>query len=252
MKGRTPPSIASRSIRVLLKGGLDAKEARSGSAAWRRRAAALTGAAKKVEAVYGTQFLNHATLEPMNCTAKWDDGKVEIWVGTQNGDASLAAAAEAAGVKLDAVKVTQAPDLGGGFGRRGKQDYVRQAVLIAKQVPGRPVKLIWSREEDMQHGFYRPITQCKLTAGLDAQGNVTGIARAHFRAIDPGLSGAATHGKRRRSRGVPGLDRGRVRLHGDPEPADRPWAVRNTSVPVGFWRGVNTNQNALYHGVLHR
>ena len=104
----------------------------------------------------------------MNCTAKFADGKVEIWVASQNGDASLAAAAEAAGVKLADVKVNKL-HLGGGFGRRGQQDYTRQAVLIAKQVPGRPVKLIWSREEDTQHDFYRPITQCKLTAGLDAR-----------------------------------------------------------------------------------
>ena len=180
----------------------------------------------------------------MNCTARWDDGKIEIWVGSQNGDASLAAAAEAAGVKLDAVKVHK-HDLGGGFGRRGNQDYVRQAVLIAKQVPGRPVKLMWSREEDMQHGFYRPITQCKLTAGLDAQGNVTGL---HAR-----ISGQSILAYLAPQRMENGVDR--VAFQG--------WtaeefgymaipsllidhAVRNTSVPVGFWRGVNTNQNALY------
>src|ERR1019366_4431580 len=166
-------TVNSKQIDELLKTGLDAKEAALGQ----RHGdidAALAGAASKVEAVYGTQYQNHATLEPMNCTAKWDDGKIEIWVGSQNGDASLAAAAEAAGVRLDAV-IVHKHHLGGGFGRRGQQDYVRQAVLIAKQIPGRPVQLIWSREEDMQHGFYRPITQCKLTAGLDAQGNVTGL-----------------------------------------------------------------------------
>src|SRR5690606_33800968 len=103
----------------------------------------------------------HATLEPMNCTAKVTPEGVEIWVATQNGDASLAAAAEAGEVPLSKVKVTKL-HLGGGFGRRGFQDYTRQAVMIARQVPGRPVKLIWSREEDMQHGFYRPITQAKL------------------------------------------------------------------------------------------
>lgn len=166
-------SVDSKQIDTLLKTGLDAKEAALGQ----RHGdidAALSGAAMKVEAVYGTQFQNHATLEPMNCTAKWDNGKIEIWVGSQNGDASLATAAEAAGVRLDAVMVHKHP-LGGGFGRRGQQDYVRQAVMIAKQVPGQPVKLIWSREEDMRHGFYRPITQCKLTAGLDAQGNLAGL-----------------------------------------------------------------------------
>jgi isoquinoline 1-oxidoreductase beta subunit len=236
-------SVNSQQIDTLLKGGLDAKEAALGQQHG-DIAAALTGAATKVEAVYGTQFQSHATLEPMNCTARWDDGKIEIWVGSQNGDASLAAAAEAAGVKLDAVKVHK-HDLGGGFGRRGNQDYVRQAVLIAKQVPGRPVKLMWSREEDMQHGFYRPITQCKLTAGLDAQGNVTGL---HAR-----ISGQSILAYLAPQRMENGVDR--VAFQG--------WtaeefgymaipsllidhAVRNTSVPVGFWRGVNTNQNALY------
>jgi isoquinoline 1-oxidoreductase beta subunit len=236
-------TVDSAQIDTLLKGGLDAKEAALGQQHG-DVAGALAGAATKVEAVYGTQFQNHATLEPMNCTAKWDDGKVEIWVGSQNGDASLAAAAEAAGVRLDAVKVHK-HHLGGGFGRRGNQDYVRQAVLIAKQLPGRPVKLIWSREEDMQHGFYRPITQCKLTAGLDAQGNVTGL---HAR-----ISGQSILAYLAPQRMENGVDR--VAFQGwTPEEFGYmaipnlliDHAVRNTHVPVGFWRGVNTNQNALY------
>ncbi len=111
----------------------------------------------------------------MNCTAKVDGDSVEIWVPTQNGEAALTTAAKAAGVQEENVKVHK-HDLGGGFGRRGQQDYVRQAVLIAKQVAGRPVKLIWTREEDIQHGFYRPIAQCKLTGGLDAEGNLTSLA----------------------------------------------------------------------------
>jgi isoquinoline 1-oxidoreductase beta subunit len=236
-------TVDSKQIDTLLKGGLDAKEAALGQSHGDIDAA-LAGAAKKVEAVYGTQFQAHATLEPMNCTALWDNGKVEIWVGSQNGDASLAAAAEAAGVKLDSVKVNK-HHLGGGFGRRGNQDYVRQAVLIAKQVPGKPVKLIWSREEDMQHGFYRPITQCKLTAGLDAQGNVTAL---HAR-----LSGQSILAYLAPQRMENGIDK--VAFQGwTPEELGYmaipnllvDHAVRNTHVPVGFWRGVNTNQNALY------
>ena len=140
-------NVDSAQIAALLKTGLDAKEAALGQKHGDVESA-LAGAAKTVEAVYGAPFLAHATMEPMNCTAKFADGKVEIWVPSQNGDASLAAAAEAAGVKLADVKVNKL-HLGGGFGRRGQQDYTRQAVLIAKQVPGRPVKLIWSREEDM-------------------------------------------------------------------------------------------------------
>jgi isoquinoline 1-oxidoreductase beta subunit len=236
-------TVDSQQIDALLKTGLDAKEA----ALAQRHGdidAALAGAATKVEAVYGTQYQAHATMEPMNCTAKWDNGKIEIWVASQNGDASLAAAAEAAEVKLDAVKVNK-HHLGGGFGRRGQQDYVRQAVLIAKQVPGRPVKLIWSREEDTQHDFYRPITQCKLTAALDPQGKVTGLhARLSGQSIlaflapqrmDNGVDRTAFQGWTPEEFGymaVPNL----LIDH----------AVRNTHVPVGFWRGVNTNQNALF------
>ena len=235
--------VDSKQIDALLKTGLDAKEAALGQTHG-DVTAALAAAPKKVEAVYGTQFQNHATLEPMNCTALWTDGRIEVWVGSQNGDATLAVAAEAAGVRLDAVKVNK-HHLGGGFGRRGNQDYVRQAVLIAKQIPGKPVKLIWTREEDMQHGFYRPITQCKLSAGLDAEGNVTAL---HAR-----ISGQSILAYLMPQRMENGVDK--IAFQG--------WApdefgymaipnllidhaVRNTHVPVGFWRGVNTNQNALY------
>ncbi|BBK42254.1 aldehyde dehydrogenase [Allostella vacuolata] len=236
-------NVTSASIAEFLKEGLDAKEAavghRIGDAP-----AAIAGAAKKIEAVYGTPFLNHATLEPMNCTAKVSEEGVEIWVASQNGDASLAAAAEAGGVPLSKVKVNKL-HLGGGFGRRGFQDYTRQAVLIAKQVPGRPVKMIWSREEDMQHGFYRPITQAKLVGGLDAEGNLVGL---HFR-----LSGQSILASVAPSRVVNGLDR----LHFQGLLDDEfgymaipnlliDHAMRNTHVPVGFWRGVNHNQNAVY------
>jgi len=236
-------NVNSASIAKHLESGLDAKEAfvglKQGDAE-----AGLKGAAKVVEAVYGTPFLNHATLEPMTCTAKWDGTNIEVWVSSQNGDASLAAAAEAAGVQLANVKVNK-HHLGGGFGRRGQQDYVRQAVLIAKQVPGRPVKMIWSREEDMQHGFYRPITMAKMKAGLDAQGNLVALhARLSGQSILAHLFPA--------------------RLAGGADPVQfQGWnkeefgyqaipnilidhAMRNTHVPVGFWRGVNHNQNAVY------
>jgi isoquinoline 1-oxidoreductase subunit beta len=236
-------NVDSAQIAELLKSGLDAKEAALGQQHGDVEAA-LAGAAKKVEAVYAAPFLAHATMEPMNCTAKFADGKVEIWVASQNGDASLAAAAEAAGIKLADVKVNKL-HLGGGFGRRGQQDYTRQAVLIAKQVPGRPVKLIWSREEDTQHDFYRPITQCKLTAGLDADGNVTAL---HAR-----LSGQSILAYLMPSRMENGVDRIAFQSWTEEEFGygtipnlliDH--AVRNTLVPVGFWRGVNTNQNAIY------
>ena len=147
-------------------------------------------------------------------------------------------------MKLAKVKVHKLI-LGGGFGRRGQQDYVHQAVLIAKQVPGKPVKLIWSREEDMQHDFYRPVMQCKLSGGLDAQGNVAAL---HAR-----LSGQSILAYLAPSRMENGIDK--LAFQGWLEDEygymaipnlliDQ--AVRNTHVPVGFWRGVNHNQNAIF------
>ena len=214
-------NVDSAQIADFLKQGLDAQEAALGQQHGDVDGGAVRARRRRSRRSTATPFLNHATMEPMNCTALVNGDQVEIWVASQNGDASLAAAAEAAGVKLANVKVHKLI-LGGGFGRRGQQDYVRQAVLIAKQVPGKPVKLIWSREEDMQHGFYRPVTQCKLSGGLDAQGNVTAL---HAR-----LSGQSILAYLAPSRMENGIDKlafqgwtgGGVRLHGDSEPADRP------------------------------
>ena len=233
----------SKAIAARLAEGLDAPTAAAGNKAG-DAPGVLAKARRTVTATYGTPFLNHATLEPMNCTAKMDGDWLEVWVGTQNGDATLAAAAEAGGVPLDRVRVNKYL-LGGGFGRRGQQDYTRQAVLLAKQVPGRPVKLIWSREEDMQHGYYRPITQCKLTAALDDAGNVDAL---HVRIS--GQSILAYLAPNRLNNGVDmaqfqGLTPAEFGYNAIPNLLiDH--AMRNTAVPVGFWRGVNHNQNAVY------
>src|SRR5207249_8153265 len=136
--------------------------------------AAIAGAAKKVEAIYGYPYQAHACMEPLNATALYTADKCEVWTGSQNAEAALAATSEASGLpvaKCDVHKFL----LGGGFGRRGRTDYVTQAVLIAKQVPGTPVKLLWSREEDMAQGRYHPVTKAKLTAGLDSPGNLSGL-----------------------------------------------------------------------------
>src|SRR3954462_11398048 len=166
---------SSATIAERLQSGLAAAD--EPFAGWKEGDAmkAIDGAAKKVEAVYSTPFLAHATMEPMNCTARVSADKVEVWGPTQNAEASLAAAAEEAGLPLEKAEAyTHA--LGGGFGRRGgTQDYTRQAVAIAKQFPGVPVKLVWSREEDMQHDFFRPISMCKLSAGLDESGQLQGL-----------------------------------------------------------------------------
>ncbi len=239
--------VSSASIAELLKTGLDAKEAGLGQK-FGDVEAGMAKAARTIEAVYSTPFLSHACLEPMNCTALYtkDDAgdRVEIWVASQSGDASLAAAGEAGGVKLSNVKVNKL-HLGGGFGRRGQQDFTRQAVLIAKQIPGVPVKMIWTREEDMQHDFYRPITMAKMKAGLDADGNVTSL---HAR-----ISGQSIRAYLQPSALVNGVDPAQFQGWAADEFGYMAipnvlidHAMRNTHVPVGFWRGVNTNQNAFY------
>jgi isoquinoline 1-oxidoreductase subunit beta len=216
--------------------------------------AAIATAGRKVEAIYGYPHQNHATLEPMNATAIWTADKCEVWCPTQNGEAALAAAAKAAGLpqqKCDVHKL----HLGGGFGRRGAfQDYVTQAVLIAKQVPGVPIKLIWSREEDMVQGFYHPVTMAKASGALDDKGNLVAL---HIR-----VSGQSILASVRPE----GMQNGRdpVVFQGlAPDDPAKPTAnehaicyavpnllvdhaMRNPHVPPGFWRGVNVNQNAVY------
>ncbi|MEP7294826.1 MAG: molybdopterin cofactor-binding domain-containing protein [Burkholderiales bacterium] len=244
--------VSSASIAATLKEGLDASRAFVGNESGDAKKA-IAEAARKVEAVYSYPYQNHATMEVMNATARVtlnDKGtpeRCEVWCPTQNGEASLAAAAEAAGLKpaqCDVVKL----HLGGGFGRRGAQDYVTQAVLIAKQMPGTPIKLIWSREEDMQHGKYHPVTQCRMTAALDAQGKVTALhMRISGQSILAGLF-------------PQNLQNGRdpVVFQGlNPSGAEGAFgykipnvlvdhAMRNPHVPPGFWRGVNLNHNAIY------
>ena len=240
-------SQSSTLIAGHLKGGLTANDAY----AFRKEGDALNaiqGAATSVEAVYSTPFLAHATMEPMNCTVKISADRAECWVPTQNGEASLAALSEQSGVPLAKCEVYK-HDLGGGFGRRGgSQDYVRQAVNIAKQFPDVPVKMIWSREEDMGHDFYRPISQCKLAAGLDEKGTLVGL---HVR-----ISGQSINAFSNPERITNGQDARQLQGYTD-KPGDAQlgytvpnllieYAMRNTHVPVGPWRGVNTNQNAVY------
>ena len=208
----------------------------------------IAGAPKKVEAVYSTPFLSHATMEPMNCTAKVTADAVEVWTATQSAEGSLAAACEEAGLPLAKGEVHKL-DLGGGFGRRGgTQDYTRQAVAIAKQFPGVPVKLIWSREEDQAHDFYRPISQCRLAAGLDESGKLLGM---HIRVSGQSINAWLNPGAIKEGKDVRQLQ-GWYKEPGDAQfgytvpNLQIEYAMRNTHVPVGPWRGVNTNQNGVY------
>ena len=237
--------VSSASIAKMLEEGLSAEQAfvhnTNGDAK-----AALANAGKKIEAVYAYPYQNHAPMEPLNATALYTPERCTVWCGTQNGEAALAATAEASGLPVDKCDVNKML-LGGGFGRRGFTDYVTQAVLIAKQMPGTPVKLLWSREEDMLHGRYHPIMQAKMTAALDASGNIAGM---HIR-----LSGQSILASARPA----ALDKGK-----DPFAFQGFWptgehsleyeipnllvdhAMRNPHILPGFWRGVNINQNAIF------
>ncbi len=239
--------VQQAQIAATLKAGLDAEQAVVGNAHGDAKAA-IAGAVRKLEAVYAYPFQNHATMEPMNATARWTAERCEVWTPTQNGEAALAATAAAAGLPAAQCEVYKLP-LGGGFGRRGAvHDWVTQTVTIARQFPGIPVKLLWSREEDMQHGNYHPITQCKLTAGLDAKGEITGL---HMRISGQSILAGVFPQMVREGRDpvvFQGLNNGGGEaMIGYSFPAlliDH--AMRNPHVPPGFWRGVNLNQNAIY------
>jgi isoquinoline 1-oxidoreductase beta subunit len=235
-------AVSSPGIWEYLRSGLSAAQAGVG----RQDGdvdASLAAATKVVEAEYAAPFLGHATLEPQNATAHVTADKVEVWAPTQNGEATLAAAAAAAAVPLGKVIVHKTM-LGGGFGRRGAfQDFVREAVLIAKEV-GQPVKLIWSREEDMRHDFYRPIAMAKLTGGLDARGAPVAVkvrlsGHSIVGTLFPErmlLGGVEKHFQEGLVEDMP-YDFGSYRVD---------YAIRNTPVPVGYWRCVNHTQNCFF------
>jgi isoquinoline 1-oxidoreductase beta subunit len=230
----------------MLKAGLTADDAVAANKVG-DALAAINAAARRVEAVYSYPHQNHACMEVMNATARWTPERCEVWCPTQNGEAALAAVVEASGLQTAQCDVYKI-HLGGGFGRRGMTDYVRQAVAIAKEMPSTPIKLIWSREEDMLHGRYHPITQCRLVAGLDADNNLTAL---HMR-----ISGQSILASVFPQNVKNGLDP--VVFQGlnpsGPEASigytvpnlliDH--AMRNPPVPPGFWRGVNLNHNTIY------
>jgi len=239
--------LSSADVAATLKAGLDADDAVAFNTQGDARAG-LAGAVRKIEAVYACPHQNHATMEVMNATARWTPERCEVWTPTQNGEASLATVIETSGLPAAQCEVYKL-HLGGGFGRRGAaQDWIAQAVNIAKQMPGTPVKLIWSREEDMQHGRYHPVTQCKMQAGIDANGKVTAlhmrisgqsiVAGLFPQNIKNGLDPVVFQGLN------PGGAEGAFGYAVPNLLIDH--AMRNPPVPPGFWRGVNLNQNAIY------
>lgn len=230
-------AVSSDSIMAFLRAGFDEPQVpvarRTGDVDQ-----ALASAAKVLEAEYFTPFLAHATMEPQTCTAVIKDGRVDVWTSTQNAEATHATAAAVAGVPLENVYVHRM-QLGGGFGRRGAQDYTRQAVEIAKAMPGTPVKLLWTREEDTQHDLYRPASLIRLKAGLDASGNPVAF---WTRVSAPSIIATLLKLPLRE-----GIDPQAVASFGD-LPFDIPnvrveYAQRNPHVPVGFWRTVGHSQN---------
>lgn len=204
-------------------------------------------AARRIDALYQAPYLAHATLEPMNCTAQVKDGKVEIWVPTQVPQMARAMAAKVAGVAEDHVTV-HVTLLGGGFGRRLEVDFVGQAVQVAMACQGAPVQVLWSREEDMTHDFYRPMHLAKFQASVDAQGDVSGLRiqsagdaitpRWMARAA-PHLSGPIDMPDKTTSEGLFDLPYGFLNQH-------MSHVVTHSGVPVGFWRSVGHSHNAFF------
>ncbi|MEO0319194.1 MAG: hypothetical protein RL404_2871 [Pseudomonadota bacterium] len=234
-------NISSESIQANLREGLampNAPIARKDGDADK----ALAGAPTVIEAEYTTGFMNHATMEPQTATALYSADKLEVWVGTQNGEASAAAASEVSGLPLEKVYIHKM-HAGGGFGRRGPhQDYTKQAVKIAKALPGTPIRLQWSREEDMRQGRYRPVSLVKLRGGLDKDGNWIGwqvkqsdqsiaiTVYPHF--VKDGIDQINTRVFRDNPYKVPNFT--------------NEYVMRDVHVPPGFWRAVAHTNNPFY------
>jgi isoquinoline 1-oxidoreductase beta subunit len=238
--------ISSETISAMLDEGLTASEAFIGNQQGDARAA-IAGAVRRVEATYSYPYQNHAPMEPMNATVVWTPSRCDVWCPTQNGEAALAAAAQAAGLPQTACDIHRV-DLGGGFGRRTVHDWLTDAILIARQVPGTPVKTMWTREEDMVQGRYHPVTKCRLVAGLDADNRIVGL---HMRISGQSILATAFPGGMQNGRDpvqFQGLNAGGAESAlGYTFPnllIDH--AMRNPHVPAHFWRGVNNNQNAIY------
>ena len=235
----------------LLEDGLDAGDAFRGN--WEGdTAAAFASADRMVEAVYKCPSQNHAPMEPMNATAVYTSDRCEVWCPTQNGEAALAAVASASGLPIEKCDVHKTL-LGGGFGRRGRSDYVHQAVVLAKAFPGTPIKLQWSREEDQKHGYYHPTTMAKMRGSLNARGELTGL---HMRISGQSILAALVPGRLVNGadfatfQGVvkgglhPAMDQHQISYRFPNLLVDH--AMRNPPIRPGFWRGVNVNQNAIY------
>ena len=195
--------------------------------------AVLARSPDTLEAVYEVPYLAHACMEPMNCTANVDDAGCEVWCGTQAPQGAQQAAANVLKIPLEQVRV-HTQYLGGGFGRRGESDFVVQAVLAAKAV-GRPVKLIWSREEDMQHDYYRPAAAIRFRAAFDGARRLSALECAVVTSSAPSRIGAG-----------PAFYTGSIAdsLYSYAVPNYRVTGLdKDLGVRFGFWRSVNESHN---------
>ena len=202
-------------------------------------AKALKGAVRTIEAVYETPYLAHACMEPMNCTARVTKDQCELWVPTQGQTGAQFVAGRITGLPPEKIKV-HTTYLGGGFGRRGEQDFVAEAVELSLRSQA-PVKVVWTREDDMRHDFYRPATFNRLTAALDANNGLLAwrhelaggsiMSRVFPNAIKDGIDRTSVEGAANLPYAIPSLQVS--------------WAMDSGAVPVGFWRSVGSSQNAF-------
>ncbi|MFZ0234113.1 MAG: xanthine dehydrogenase family protein molybdopterin-binding subunit [Candidatus Acidiferrales bacterium] len=198
--------------------------------------AAIAGAAKSVEAEYETPFLAHMTMEPVNCTASVADGKCEVWAPTQNPNGMATALGSALNLPQSALTI-HITLIGGGFGRRLCIDYGVEAALVSRAA-GAPVKVIWTRDDDIRHDYYRPISRHHLRAGIDAQNNVVGWSHH--------IAAASTDGT---FLGGDLPDTGGTEIAGTGLPAGTvpnyllQQSFLHTAVPRGYWRAVDANWN---------
>ena len=196
-------------------------------------AGAFRSAAKTIEAEYRVPFLAHATMEPMNCTVQFKDGKATVWAPTQAPGFTRGAAAKALGIDADKVEL-HVTYLGGGFGRRYSTDFVTQAATLARETGGAPVQLFWSREEDMAHDFYRPAYVARCRAGFDAAGALVAwqTVTAGSSMGAPSLMDTATDGAWNTAYAFPNARVAHVPVE--------------SAMPTGVWRSVAHSQNGFF------
>jgi isoquinoline 1-oxidoreductase subunit beta len=197
-------------------------------------ASVLANATKKLEAVYEVPYLSHAPMEPMNCTADVRADSAEVWVSTQIQTAAMGVTAKITGLHPDKIQI-HTLFLGGGFGRRGGDDFVGEAVEISKAI-GKPVKLTWSREDDMQHDLYRPASYTKFAAALDQDGWPVAW---DTRVVCPSFGGLRNGVDRTSVEGIIDLEYRIPNFHVDYHPPD-------VGIPVTYWRSVGFSQNCFF------